>query len=546
MKTTLPLAEFPGSNPLVADYAAEFARVGSWFHYDPHSSDCFAMRLDELDARPAADRAAAGAAVVRQQQDWNAGAEALEAANLLGQPGTYTVVTGQQAGLFGGPLYTVLKAASAVKLARQLAVQFPNRKFVPTFWVSSGDSDFDEVRSTNIIAQDGSIADLALRPEEAADEGRIIGTRDVSEDLAAKLAEVGDILPGGQFREDILTGLQEAYRGGNLVASFARWMAKLFSGTELVLIEPQDEALMACARGLIEREIHDGPACEQALLARNAQIAGAGFALQVEHLEGDTNLFLLDGAGVREKISRHGEDFVLRPSGRELSRGEMEKLAAASPASFVLGVMLRPVYQNVLFPPVAFIGGAAELAYRAQATAVFDSCGEKMAPAFLRASATLLNNKQAALLDELGWELADCYTVPQDLAARAVEGLRPEELEGAMRGYRETLLAADKDLQSYAEKLDPNLGKSFETLRENLTRHADKLEKKISGVLKQKHAALVGQVERLHNAVYPGLTVQERRLNLLSFLPRYGFDLVKHLIEELDFPAWEHQVVILD
>lgn len=546
MKTTIPLDEFPGANPLVRDYAANFDRVRSWFHYDPHDANSVAQRIEEIGGRPAADRAAAGDAVVRRMQFWGAGPEALEAAGRLGQPGTCVTVTGQQAGLFGGPLYTVLKALSVVKLARQLARRFPGRTFVPTFWISSGDSDFDEVRTVSLLAQDGSLADLELPPGGEADEALTIGFRSQRDEIQALLQDRQAVLPGGEFREAVLEQAKASYADGTLVDGFARWMLRLFAGTELVLIDPQDPALMACATGLIERELSGSAACEAALAGRSRAIAGSGYQVQVEHPEGDTNLFLLDETGRREKISRQGEGFVLRPSGREYPAVELQRLAEDAPGRFVCGVMLRPVYQNVLFPPAAFIGGAAELAYRAQATAVFDIHGEKMAPAFLRASATLLNAKQAQLLDELGWELAECYTVPQDLAARAVEGLRPEELEQAMQRYREVLTGADRELLQHAERLDPNLGKSFETLRENLTRHADRLEKKISGALKQRNTALVSQVERLHTAVYPGLTLQERRLNILSFLPRYGFGLIQALLDGSAFPAWEHQVITLD
>ena len=546
MKTTFSLDDFPGANPLVRDYAADFSRVRSWFHYDPQGDGSVAERLAELDSKPAADRSAAREAVVRQLSRWGVGQEALQGAELLGQPGTYTVATGQQAGLFGGPLYTVLKAISVVKLARELNSLFTGHQFVPTFWIASGDSDFDEVRSTRFISQEGSLAELSLEPGGQADEALIIGAREVGSGIAAQLEALGEPLPGGEFRNETLEGIREAYTGGNLVDGFARWMSRLFSGTELVLIDPQDPALMACASGLIQGELNNSEVSHKALATRNAAISTAGYALQVEQLEGDTNLFLLDESGMREKISRAGDGYLLRPSGRKFTGEELSDLAAGSPASFVCGVMLRPVYQNVLFPPAAFVGGAAELAYRAQTTAVFDLHGEKMAPAFLRASATVLRAKQSGLLDELGWELPDCFTVPQDLAARAVEGFCPDKMEDAMQRYREILQGADRELQQFAEQLNPNLGQSFDTLRENLTRHADKLEKKINGALKQKHTALVGQVERLHTAVYPGLAVQERQLNILSFLPRYGLGLIPRLIDILKFPAWEHQAVILD
>jgi uncharacterized protein YllA (UPF0747 family) len=208
--------------------------------------------------------------------------------------------------------------------------------------------------------------------------------------------------------------------------------------------------------------------------------------------------------------------------------------------------MLRPVYQNTLFPPAAFIGGGAELAYRAQTAAVFDCHGQRLAPAFFRASATLLPAKSAAMLDELGLGLEDCYCLPQDLAARAVAQSRPQEIDAALSRYREQLYGADRELEAAAVRLDPALGETFGTLRANLDRHAEKLEKKITSALKQRHDALIRRTAVVHTQMYPDLSPQERVLGLHSFLPRHGGRLLQLLLEKLEPLGWEHRMVILD
>ena len=523
-----------------------------WFDYDPHGDSALEARLADLDeqgrldAVRTAERGAWVAAVHTQQLQWGAGEAATRAAEQLGLPDTYVVATGQQVGLFGGPLYAVLKAATAVRLCRQLAERFPGKRFVPTFWMASSDSDFEEVRRSWIIDQRGEPLEISLPPAGPEDEGLVVSRRDTRAAIDTALSQVAEALPGGSCRDDVLDALRTDYATGGLVEGFARWMARLFAGTELVLIDPQDPVLMQCARPLIRRELETAAETERLLAERNDELESAGYVPQVERLPGDTGLFLLDQHGRRDKLARHGAGFLLRSARTELSGTELLTIADVTPERFVAGVTLRPLYQNTLFPVAAFVGGGAEIAYRAQVTAVFAHHGQRMAPAYPRASATLLTDKLAGVPDELGLELTDCFAAPQDLAQRVVAGSRPPQVDQALADYRRAITEADAGLRAVAAELDPTLEQSFETLRGNLERHVEKLEKKITSSLKRQGEVVVGRATRLQSLVYPLQMPQERALAALSFLPRYGFGLVPQLIDRLTVPGWEHQVVTLE
>jgi bacillithiol synthase len=554
VQLSLPLAEYAGASRFLRTYCADYARVAKWFHYDPHDPACFEERLAELDARPSVDRKALAAAAAAQQQRWGAGSLAQAAALALGEPGTYSIVTGQQVGLFGGPLYTQLKAIAALLLARKLGAMFPGKRFVPTFWMGTSDSDFDEVRQAHLLDRDGQLCEIALAEASTADEGKVVAQHNVAALLPEALAQLEQALPGGMYRDDATVLLREAYlpqqaqdiAGAGLAGGFARYMARLFEQTELVLLDPQDPVLMRAAIPLLEHELDFAELIEQALLKRNTELTAAGFALQVEQLPGDTSLFLLDDQQRRRKLSREGDGFVLRQTGERMSLAELKQLVHAAPERFVPGVMLRPVYQNTLFPPAAFIGGGAELAYRAQTSTVFDHHGQRQAPAFFRSSATLLPVKSAALLDELGLELDSCYCLPQDFANRAVSSSRPEDLDAALAKYRAVLGSADRDLEMQALAFDPSLAETFATLRSNLERHVERLEKKVTSALKQRHEALLRRAALVQTQAYPQQSPQERVLGFAGFIPRYGAGLIYSLMEQLEAPSWEHRVVILE
>ena len=554
VEPTIPLSSLPGFNPLVQAYSADFPAVAAWFDYDPHDPAAVARRLEDLtkywDGSPerVTGRELMAATVRSQLERWGAGELALDAAAGLAHCGTFAVATGQQAGLFGGPLYTVLKAVSAIRYARHLAREHPGYRFVPVFWIAASDSDFDEVRRVYVAGRDG-LAELALPPALPGQDGMMVGARPPEPGLPGLIDRLAEVLPAGMFLDDTLDLVREAYADGRLAEGFARLMARLFAGTELVLVEPQEPALMYQAGPLIVDELDRAARISELVRERNAAITAAGYRLQVDHPAGDTGLFLLDSDGIRDRIAiddpRDGS-FLLRRSGARRSLAELTALAREEPQRFVPDVALRPVYENTLLPVAAFIGGAAEIAYRAQFTALFHAHGQWMAPAYLRATATLLYPGETGLLDELGWGLAECLVPRDEFAANIANRSRPPGVDEKLAAYRRTVESADAELKQAAVALDPNLEQTFSTLGGNLARHIDKLEKKITAALKRKQAALLDRAGRLADLAYPRGNLQERLLSVVGFLPRTGPGLIEQLLDRLEFPCWEHQVVTLE
>jgi uncharacterized protein YllA (UPF0747 family) len=293
---------------------------------------------------------------------------------------------------------------------------------------------------------------------------------------------------------------------------------------------------------LLANELADPQRYATALAQRDAELEAAGFTPQVQTLQGDTNVFLLRD-GVRLKLAADEQGVFVRQTGERMHDAAAHVLN--NPTGYFHSALLNPLYQDALLRPVAFLGGGAELAYRAQSAALADAHGLKLAPALLRASTTLLSAKTVETLYELGWEVEDLYRPLDDVLKAALALERPEELRDALEGYFTTVQGADAQLRAAAVALDPALDETFETLRGNLIRHLEKLDKKITASLKQRSDSRVRKVTAACNQVYPRQQVQERELSLLSFLPRHGFGLIEELLERLEFPCWEHQLIEL-
>jgi bacillithiol biosynthesis cysteine-adding enzyme BshC len=544
VQNSLPLSQFPAAGKFLQAYADPAQWKGGlaqWFHYNPHDAQCFVERMEETGSRiDLTQRGQLAAALVTKQERLGSSSAAIRNTRLLSQANTFTVVTGQQAGLFGGPLYSQLKAISAILLARQLAEQFPACKFVPVFWIASGDSDFEEVRRSFVLDKSGEVTAIELPPNGTHWDNELIASRDVGEYMHGALAKLAEALPGGEYRDEVLAQVSEAYGHPHLNESFAVWMSRLFSGSGLVIVEPDLDVRRYGPHTLIRQELEQPQMFAEALSLRDTEIEQAGFPVQVQSPPGDTNVFFLR-EGRRYKVS-YEDGLNLRPRGEDLPLSEE---LDEGPHNFLPSALLGPVYQDALLRPAAFIGGGAELAYRAQSCALADAHGMKLAPAFMRASATLLPQKSAQTCDELGWQLPDLYRPPEEVIKAAVARDKPEQIAAALEDYLNTLHTADDKLRAVAIELDPSLEETFETLRGNLIRHLEKLDKKITGSLKQRSEARMRKVTALHNQVYPRQQVQERELSLMSFLPRYGFEVVDKLASELKFPCWEHQVVVL-
>jgi bacillithiol biosynthesis cysteine-adding enzyme BshC len=545
MRDRFPLASLPIATRFTRAYIEEFPSVADWFDYNPHNEADWAARLEELDAQPWPHSAATAELVAEQQERWGADEAAIRAAHGLGQPRTYMVVTGQQPGLFGGPLYTQLKAMTAVLLVGQLAQRFPSRGFVPVFWVASADSDFDEVASTHLLNDKHEVSELRLRSPRT--EHQMLTARSFSrQQWERALEEAAQAIPEGSHREETLDELRRAYLSadveepGSLARGFARWMAHLFRGTGLVIIEPQDLLARADVGALYSTQLRRSAEARTVLAARSSQIMERGYTPQALLLENDSQLFHVDETGNRDKLLRGAEGkFHARRSAQDWSAEELATEAETHPERFTPSALLRPVIESMLFPTAAWVGGQAELAYRAQSQALFQLHGMKHPPAFLRHHGALLPRRDWDALSAAGYGYDTVEAEPQQWAKRVAEGQLPSELHGALRAYHLAAEHADDALIAAVEKHLPQLQRSLRTMRGKLQWHLARVERKVlAASLRQQHDGARRLLEA-QAALYPGSKPQERVLNALSFLPQSAFELIPRLLGEMNAPCWE-------
>ncbi len=447
--------------------------------------------------------------------------------------GALAVTTGQQPGLFTGPLYTVHKALSAAALARALEAAW-GRPVVPVFWLAGDDHDYAEAQTTRWIAADGTLVTggLADRPPEAPmlPLSRLAMGDDVRDAVA--LFRAG--YPASPFRDATLAWLERWYRPGRTVGeAFAGAMAELLAPFGVVCFDPTHPAARRAAAPLVERALDADQALESALAARAAQLADEGRPAPVDVTPGATLVFL-DGEGGRDRLLRDGEAFVARRGGTRHTRAELGAIARDAPEQLSPNVLLRPVVEAALLPTVAYVAGPGELAYLPLAAPVYRALEVRPQAPVARWSGILVEPRVDRVLEKFGASLDELTAPGQALERRVVKDQLPREFGSALGELRTVLDRTFGTVARIAVEVDPTLERPAAAARDRATDAVDRIERKVERHLRKRQETELGQITRARDAVLPDGRPQERVLTVAGLLARYGHavldDLAAHVL----------------
>jgi len=484
-------------------------------------------------------RGALAEALARQQEALGAERAAV-LARRLAQKETAALVTGQQAVLFGGPLYVLYKAVAAMKVARLLAER-SGRPVVPVFWVASDDHDFAEVRSVSVLDEAGQIVNIRYAPEhEPAGEpaARII----LDSTITALVEDLGRALPAGLNRDGLLARLAECYRpGATLSGAFARFLSSLLP--DLVVLDPSDPALKSLMLSVMTRELQEGSPTSRLADQRGKELLAAGYHQQVPVRPGFLNLFL-HADGQRRALAFEDSQIEVRGTGRRLRLEEALRHLQARPAEWSPGVLLRPLAQDLMLPTAAYVGGPAEVAYHAQIAPSYAHFGIPRPALMPRPSLTLVEPSQARALEAEGLTLPDLQEDPQAILGRWVRESHPE-IEAAFARVREALEREMAGVETALGALDPTLRGAADSARGRILHQIEGLQEKATRALKKRDRVRADRLRRTRDALLPGGSFQERGLGLVSVIARHGEGIVSLIGERMDPWGRGHQVVYL-
>jgi bacillithiol biosynthesis cysteine-adding enzyme BshC len=482
-------------------------------------------------------RDAVASALVRQQEARGAPAAATRAA-LLRDPRAVAVVTGQQAGLFGGPLYVLYKALAARKVARLLEER-RGAPAVAVFWVASDDHDFAEVRAASVIDEATQIRTLRYSPLEEP-VGQPAWMISIDETMTRLVEELGQALPATPHRDELIGLVGSCYRPGVPFSdAFARLLSSLLP--DLVVLDPSDPALKALMVPVLTREIAEHSPTSRFALEVGRSLLAAGYHQQVPVRPGFLNLFLYFD-GERRALAEQDGTVEVRGPGWKMPTAEAVRLVGADPTSWSPGVLLRPLTQDALLPTAGYVGGPAEIAYHAQIAPSYAHFGIPRPVLLPRPSLTLVEPSQARALEAEGLKLADLETDPEGLVARWAREAYPD-VEAAFARAREALEREMDAVEERLAALDPTLRAAADAARGRALHQIETLHEKAVRALKKRDQTRADRLRRTRDALFPGGSFQERGLGLVNLLARHGRSLIDDIEARMDPFAQGHQVL---
>jgi bacillithiol biosynthesis cysteine-adding enzyme BshC len=522
------IRRLPWIKRLAADYAFDYARVADFFTGNPAESSAWRDAVARAQRHPR-EHGAIADVLQAQQKRRGAPAEAVAAAERLRDPETVAVVTGQQAGLFGGPLFTLLKALTAMRLAQRVGDEH-GVPAVAIFWIDAEDHDWDEVKSCGILDAEMNLAQITLPPVPGAGDGPVARVR-LDEACTGTIDRLASLLAPTEFTPQLLEDLRAAYKPGTGMAeAFGRWIETVLGRRGLVVFDSSDPAAKPLAASLFAREIeHAGTTSRLASEAGTALVA-RGYHAQVTPQEDQTALFHVDG--VRTGITVND------------AKAHLDRVRA-EPADFSPNVLLRPLVQDTLFPTVCYVAGPNELAYLAQLRPVYAAFGLPMPLMCQRATATILDSNAMRFLTRNSLPLESLRAQDEAVLNQLLEAQIPSAVAGSMDDAVRALAERMETLAQAVADLDATLEAAARSSAGRMQDDLKKLHGKIIQAAKRKDETLRRQFHHARAQAFPGGHPQERALGFVYFLNKYGPALIDRLNDELPLDQGNHWIIAL-
>ncbi|MCU0342896.1 MAG: bacillithiol biosynthesis cysteine-adding enzyme BshC [Ignavibacterium sp.] len=535
-------SDIPRNQNLFLDYVYEFENVQEYYKHNFRNKENFSQLFKNISASRK-DKHLNLSAIIKNQYSslQNISNKTLKNISDVDKEKTIAVVTGQQLGIIGGPLYTIYKIITIIKLTNQLRDRYEEYNFVPIFWLEGDDHDFNEVRSINLFDNENQVINIGYKEEISDDDAKqSIGKINFDEALNNFFTDYENSLRATDFKDELIFKLKEFYQvGKSFKQSFKELLFWLFDEYGLIVFDPQDVQVKTLLKDIFKKEVNDFGFHTQKLIQVSAKLEELYHAqVKVKPV----NLFYHTDDG-RYSVEPVDDIFKLRRKRKQFTKEEILSEIENFPERFSPNVLLRPICQDFLFPTGFYIGGPSEVAYFAQALPLYDFYNLQAPIIYPRSSATLLEKNVANGLDKYDLSLNDIFLGLDELKEKVIADLSENNIANAFED-------ASKEIELIFDKINENLFAVDKTLLDASGRYKDRVmssvnELKAKAIKAQetKHETTIRQLTRLSNLLYPMGNLQEREINFTYFYNKYGKDLINKIYSEISITEFEHQII---
>lgn len=529
-KDTITYSETGYFSTLICQYLDQNPQVAPFYHRFP-SLDNFEAQIKEKQAW---FTTASRDVLVSSLQKQYAQVSVSDATQLhiekLSADTTFTITTGHQLNLFTGPLYFLYKIIHTITLSRKLKQQHPHYDFVPIYWMATEDHDFDEI---NYFRFKGS------KIQWNREDGGAVGELS-TEGLEAVLTLFKTALGSSKNAQYLASLFEEAYLKHTNLADATRYLAnELFAEYGLVIVDGNDKGLKNIFAPYVARELFEEVAHKE-VTTQTANLTSLGYPEQVHPRE--INLFYII-KGIRERIIREGDDFVVNNTEIRFTEAEIRSELEAHPERFSPNALLRPLFQEIILPNLTYIGGGGELAYWFQLKSCFEAMQVPFPMLLLRNSALIRTEKQKSKIEALAITNSQLFLKQNELVNQKIRAISNIDID--LSTQRASLKEQFKAMHILAAETDASFLGAVKAQEVKQLKGLDHLEKRLLKAQKRKLKDQVQRVVDIQNAVFPLQSLQERNTNFAEFYLEYGADLVPALVEALDPVNKEFTIVTL-
>ncbi|SOD18796.1 bacillithiol biosynthesis cysteine-adding enzyme BshC [Pedobacter xixiisoli] len=501
---------------LVLDYVNDVEFLKSFYSYRP---DIQGLK-QAVDAHQfTGDRAVLVKALQQQYQSIKVNQAVNANIDLLAKNNTYTITTGHQLNLFTGPLYFIYKIVTTINLALEMKIAYPEQNFVPVYWMATEDHDFEEINHVNVDEKN-----ISWIQQTNGATGRL-STKTVAAAVQAYKGYLGISKNGKKLGKLV----EKAYLENENLADATRVLVNsLFEQYGLVIINADDASLKAQFAAIIKSDITEQ---NSARLTEETSktLEETGYKTQVNVR--DINFFYLKD-NLRERIIKEGDFYSVNHTEIKFTETELLAEIDSNPERFSPNVIMRPLYQEVILPNIAYIGGGAEVSYWMQLKANFDFYKVDFPVLLLRNSALVIDKRSFANLHKLGFNFEDIFLSTEALQEKWINANSDAAI--CLTDEKANIRAVFDKIKLNAFKIDKTLEVSADSVLTKTEKLLDKLEKKFFRAEKRNHEVSITQIENLKKRLFPSGTLQERVANLAPMYVEYGDDFISSLIENFE------------
>lgn len=541
---SVPVSRLPEQTKLFTHYQENPLSLKRFYPSVVESHTHVATRIPEVLSNYKTDRVLLCDALVEINTRHNAGEKTFTNIELLREGDTVAVVTGQQAGLFSGPLYSIYKALSAVKMSECLRGRGFNA--VPIFWAATEDHDFDEVSNAFVLGSNQELMEIKVSTDPTQ-IGKPVGNIKLGDSISGAITELFEALPETDFTAELRRFVEAAWHRENTIGdAFGTFLANLIRCYGLIIVDPLDDRLKILAAPIYADAVERSDEIVAALVERSDELEEVGYHAQVLVTGDYFPLFLHMDDGRRKALKRTSNGlYRIKGEKKEFTVGELSAAAASEPQRFSPGVMLRPVVQDYLLPTVCYFGGGAEIAYFAQNSEVYRILERPVTPILHRQSFTVVEAKYARVLDKFDLKFVDLFVGLEKILPRVIEEfVDPQNAKLFFEAEEKINTELDR-LDHALSRIDPTLSSNLATRRRKILYHIGALRKKFHSVEIEKNEIVNRQIRSSFSALLPKGHLQERTLNATSFLNRYGPYFIDWVYDSIDLDDKGHRVIYL-